>query len=242
MEIEPESYIKKKTMLMTSTAHEVDPRNLKHPFTLLVSAPSQSGKSFWVRKLLSKCRTKISPPIDKIIYVNATVSQDLQDTLVKLAPVSVRLTDNIETVRGDKSCNTLAVVDDLMNDVNVEKELEAIFIRRAHHERLSCIYLVQNLFHGTKIHRTISLNSNYLWIGANRRARDQIRTVAHQMFPGKTSFFLEAYDDATTRQPFGYLFVDLRPDTPEQYRLKTDVLTDAPICYLHKESDKDRRR
>ena len=224
------------------TSHTTDPRNLKHPFTLLVSAPSQSGKSFWVRKLISKCRTKISPPVDKIIYVNATVSDDLQDTLTKVSPVPVRLTDNIETVRGDKNSNTLVVVDDLMNDVSVEKELEAIFIRRAHHESISCIYLVQNLFHGTKTHRTISLNSNYLWLGANRRARDQIRTVAHQMFPGKTSFFLETYDDATTRKPFGYLFVDLRPDTPEQYRLKTDVLTDTPICYLQKEADQGRRR
>ena len=228
--------------LFGDSAVMTDPRNLTHPFSILLSAPSQSGKSHWILKLIEKCQTKVTPPIDRIIYVNSTVSQDFEDRLVQHSSVPVRLTDNIESVRGDPNLNTLVVIDDLMDDDSTEKEVERMFIKRVHHENLSVAYLVQNLFHASKVHRTISLNANYLWLGTNRRAADQIRTLAQQLFPTKTKYFLEAYHDAITRKPYGYLFVDLKVNTPEEYRVKTDVLTDAPICYLHKDGDRSRTR
>ena len=221
--------------------HHVDPRHLSHPFSILLSAPSQSGKSHWILKLIQKCQSKVSPPIDRIVYVNATVTDDLKEQLRQHSPVPVRLTSDIESVVGDPRRNTLVIVDDLMDNDQVRKEVERMFIKRVHHDNLSVAYLVQNLYHGGKEHRTVSLNSNYLWLGTNRRAADQIRTLAQQIFPTKTKFFLEAYHDAITRRPYGYLFVDLKVTTPEDYRVKTDVLTDAPICYVHKDSDTHRR-
>ena len=214
--------------------YDTDPRKLQHPFSILLSAPSQSGKSHWTLKLIEKCREKVTPPIDKIIYVNPTKSQDLHDRLVKHSPVPIRLTDNIETVKGDSNLNTLVVIDDFMDDDATEREVERIFIKRVHHENLSVAYLVQNLFNAGKKHRTISLNANYIWLGTNRRAADQIRTLATQIFPTKTKFFLEAYHDAVTRKPYGYLFLDLKVATPEDYRVKTDVLMETPIYYLDK--------
>lgn len=219
-----------------------DPRNLTHPFSILLSAPSQSGKSFWILKLIEKCRVKVSPPIDKIIYINSHVTSDLKALLLKHSPVPIRLSSDIESVVGDPQSNTLVIVDDLMDDENVQKEIEKLFIKRVHHENLSCAYLIQNLYHSGKGHRTVSLNANYLWLGTNRRAIDQIRTLAQQIFPTKTKFFLEAYHDAITRRPYGYLFVDLKVTTPEDYRIKTDVLSDAPICYLYKDSASLKQR
>ena len=42
------------------------------------------------------------------------------------------------------------------------------------------------------------------------------------MFPKRSKFFQEAYDDAT-REKYGYLFVDLKPDTPDSFRLRTNI-------------------
>ena len=140
----------------------------------------------------------------------------------------------MNSVKGDPRWVTLVIIDDLMNDKETEKTVEDLFIKRVHHENLSLAYLVQNLFHASKLHRTISLNANYLWLGVNRRASDQIRTLAHQVYPGKTQFLLEAYHDATTQRPYGYLWLDFRVATPEEYRVKTDVLSDTPICYVPK--------
>ncbi|KAK3743379.1 hypothetical protein QZH41_002123 [Actinostola sp. cb2023] len=47
------------------------------------------------------------------------------------------------------------------------------------------------------------------------------------MYPGKTDQFLHKYEAAIQR-PYGYLFVDLKPNTPEECRLHTNVLPNDP--------------
>ena len=43
------------------------------------------------------------------------------------------------------------------------------------------------------------------------------------MYPSETAWFIKEYEEAV-RRPYGYLFVDLRPTTPERCRLRTNVL------------------
>ena len=45
------------------------------------------------------------------------------------------------------------------------------------------------------------------------------------MYPDKSPHFLEAYKEAT-EQPYGYLVVDLKPDTPDDQRLQANILRD----------------
>ena len=42
------------------------------------------------------------------------------------------------------------------------------------------------------------------------------------MYPSKTKYMVEAYRDATSI-PFGYLFADLKPETPEDLRLRSNI-------------------
>ena len=44
------------------------------------------------------------------------------------------------------------------------------------------------------------------------------------MFPGQTKYFIESYNDATSK-PFGYLLIDYKPETPDFLRLRTDILS-----------------
>lgn len=213
---------------------EEDPRLLKHPFSLLLSGPSQSGKTYWTIKLIEKCRQKVVPPIDRVVFVYNIWQPHLSQTLRQSSPVPVQFTDSVETIQGRRDVNQLVIIDDHMDCADMEKEVVKFFIKRVHHENLSCAYMVQNLYHASKLHRTISLNANYLWIGANRRAADQIRTLAVQVFPGRHKFLQDVYDDVTSR-PYGYLFLDFKQTTPEDYRVKTDVLSDTPVVYLPKQ-------
>jgi len=48
-------------------------------------------------------------------------------------------------------------------------------------------------------------------------------TLGKQMYPGKTEQFIQKYEAAVQR-PYGYLFVDLKPNTPDECRLRTNVL------------------
>ena len=51
----------------------------------------------------------------------------------------------------------------------------------------------------------------------------QILTLAKQMYPGQTDFFLNQYEKAVKR-PFGYLLIDLKTTTQDNCRLRTSVL------------------
>ena len=104
-----------------------------------------------------------------------------------------------------------------------DKRIVNLFTRGSHHRNLSVIYFIQNLFHQGKNSRSISLNSYYLVLFKNPWDKLQILTLAKQMYPGNTDFFIKRYEEAV-RRPFGYLFVDLKTTTQDNCRLRMNVL------------------
>ena len=117
----------------------------------------------------------------------------------------------------------LIVFDDQMIDAGKDQRIVNLFTRGSHHRNLSVIYIVQNLFHQGKGSRSISLNSHYLVLFKNPRDKLQVLTLAKQMYPGCTDFFLKQYEGAV-RRPFGYLLIDLKTTTQDDSRLRTNVL------------------
>ncbi len=43
------------------------------------------------------------------------------------------------------------------------------------------------------------------------------------MYPGDVNFFIESFKDAT-KNPYGYLFLDLKQNTEEKNRVQTGIL------------------
>ena len=93
------------------------------------------------------------------------------------------------------------VIDDQMENAGGDKRIVNLFTRGSHHRNLSVIYIVHNLFHQGKNSRSISLNSHYLVLFKNPRDKLQILTLAKQMYPGNTDFFIKRYEEAV-RRPF----------------------------------------
>ena len=116
------------------------------------------------------------------------------------------------------------VIDDQMENAGGDKRIVNLFTRGSHHRNLSVIYILQNLFHQGKNSRSISLKSHYLVLFKNPRDKLQILTLAKQMYPGQTDFFIKRYEEAV-RRPFGYLLVDLKTTTQYNCRLRTNVLS-----------------
>ena len=82
--------------------------------------------------------------------------------------------------------------------------------------------------------RNISLNTHYFVIFKNPRDNLQFSVLARQMYPTKSKFVVEAYENATTI-PYGYLFLDLKSDTEEPYRIRTNVIpceSNIPYFYV----------
>ena len=78
----------------------------------------------------------------------------------------------------------------------------------------------------------MSLNTHYIVMFKNPRDAGQVATLARQMYPGKGNFVVEAYKDAT-KEPYGYLLIDLKPETDENYRIRTKIFPDDERQYVY---------
>jgi hypothetical protein len=119
--------------------------------------------------------------------------------------------------------HTLFIVDDLMSECGNDKRLTYLFTKGSHHLNLSIIFITQNFFHKGREMREITLNAHYLLLCKNRRDLSQITHLGNQLFPRHVRYFQEVFEDAT-KKPFSYLFIDLRTNTPEELRLRTQIL------------------
>ena len=122
------------------------------------------------------------------------------------------------------------VIDDLMNELNKDKNLENLFVKKSHHLNKSVFFVVQNLFYDNV--RTLSLNTHYMLLMKNPRDKSQIMNLAKQIYPGNTNYLVEAYNDAT-KEAYGYIKIDLTPDTPDSLRLQTRI-TPEEVVHLNK--------
>ena len=114
----------------------------------------------------------------------------------------------------------LIILDDLKD--KSDQRVASLFMKKSHHRNISVMYIVQNLFHRGKHHRTISFNAHYMVFFKNPRDVSRIMALAHQMYPQRTKYFLEAYT-AATAQPHGYLVIDMKQETLDILRLGSHI-------------------
>jgi len=191
---------------------------LRHPFTAIVAGPTGCGKSVFTFKLISEAQNMITPPPDKIMYCYS-MYQSLFDQFP-----SVEFNEGLPDIaQFDGKQRYLLILDDMMTQVN--DSVSDLFTRVSHHKDVSVMFLTQNIFHQSKQNRTMSLNSYYLILFKNPRDATQVATLGRQMFPGKTKFLVEAFTDAMSKA-FGYLLIDLKADTEQKFRIRTNIFED----------------
>ena len=208
---------------------------LQHPFTCCCAGMTGSGKTKWVQKLLLGKEQTIHGSPENIVWCYG----EYQPIYTKLLTHFPHLKfikgfpANIDDVI-DSTRRNLIIIDDLMSEVGNDQRVTALFTKGSHHKNLSVILILQNLFHQSKEMRTISLNSHYLVIFRNPRDKSQINHLGKQMYPGNMKFLQQSYNDATSK-PYGYLLVDLKPDTPEEIRLRTNIFPgETTLVYVPK--------
>lgn len=204
----------------------IDPR-LRHPFTSIVAGPTMCGKTEFCRRLIQG--DSITPKIDNVIWCYS-----------EWQPTYEVLKDRVHFVEGlissdelDPNKTNLVVIDDLMD--KKDAGIETFFTRSCHHRNTSCVYIVQNIFNQNKGHRTCSLNAHYIFLFKNPRDTSQVKVLARQMFPGNVRYLTDSFADAT-KIPYGYLCIDMKPETAEYLRLRSDILNpSSQIVYVPNE-------
>ena len=137
----------------------------------------------------------------------------------------------------DPTGNNLLVIDDLFSEASKDQRITGLFTEGSHHRSLSVIGINQNLY-GSK-DPTQRRNCHYLVIFKNPVDCQSMMTLARQMYPGRREIFMKMFNKAT-KQPYGYLLVDLKPFTPENERLKHRVMwqDDKGALSTNQEADK----
>ena len=127
--------------------------------------------------------------------------------------------DDKDEIVTDPSETHLVMFDDMLGDKDEEK-IKLWFTRKGHHRNASVVNITQNLFQQSKSSRTISLNAHYLVLFHSPRDKMQIKVLANQL---QAPHMIHAFNDATSIQ-HGYLLVDLKPNTPDYLRFRTQIV------------------
>ena len=187
----------------------------KHPFTSQIAGVTGSGKSVFTFKLINEVNELITPVPEKIVYCYSEYQPLFNDYPQVTFYEGLPNNDDF-----DGKQRTLLILDDLMSEAG--EGVSNIFTKISHHRNVSVIFLTQNMYYKSKHSRTMSLNTQYLILFKNPRDASQVATLGRQMYPNNSKFLVEAFNDATKR-PYGYLLLDLRADTLENYRVRTNI-------------------
>ena len=98
-----------------------------HPFTMIVAAPTRSGKTNWVTRLLKNRLKQIKPIPSRIIWFYMHW-QPMYDKLKRIIPDEIQWGDVLPTAETFKTyTNSLIILDDMMDDIVNDWEMMKIF-------------------------------------------------------------------------------------------------------------------
>lgn len=192
-----------------------------HPFTMIVSGPSGTGKSTFVSDLLKRRYDFIDENLDYIYFLIGTSSKEnplftqlasqlkedhvpdvqiwelnnLFDTKKKLKEEFPSTLTSVLTKCYDAGKKGLIILDDLMQELSDNNFLMSAFTRLSTHYSLSVIYITQNLFFkgaGASHNVTIYRNCKHLVLFESRNDKTLLTFVGQKIGQGrKMRQFLE---------------------------------------------------
>ena len=121
-----------------------------HPLTCIVTGPTQSGKTKFVKWFIQHVEGMVTPVPTKIIWSYGECQPAYQPLLDKVSFVQ-----GLPDLPQYSQEPLLVVIDDQIH--GVDQRVTSLFMKGSHHRNLIVIYIVQNLFDRHKEHCTISL-------------------------------------------------------------------------------------
>ena len=188
------------------------------PFTAIISGASGTGKTEWIKKLLKYKEQLIDEEPNHVLYCYGEINPEI----MKLKHQGIELFNGIPTKADilQRPSGMLLILDDLINDVD-SKFLEILYTRGSHHWNVSVITVTQNLF--DKNIKVPRINSHYIILMKNPQGLLQIKTLGSHLFPGKTKYFLESYENAVDSENYGYLVINMKPNLNDDFKLTSNI-------------------
>lgn len=206
---------------------------LQHPFSMIVSGPSQCGKSTFTCNLIRNLGCALNTTIHRIEWYN-TEKSAFPKCLNNLR-INLKFFDSIPDEFSNSSGKPLLIIlDDMMNDAKAAVKICDLFTRGSHHRNISVVLIMQNIFHQSRYSRDISLNAKYMVIFKNPRDKSQFNHLARQIYPENPTELQRIYKDIT-QLGHGYLFIDLSQNIDDILRFRTNIFSkDYSIFFCDK--------
>lgn len=208
--------------------------SIKHPSTIIIAGQSGSGKSYFTREFLMNKDTLTPTPPKRVIFVYKEW-QPLYDKMKKEKIVDEFICgmpndeDIKKVMKKHKDAGSIMVFDDLMSDIG--KTMSNCFTVYSHHLNCTVVLLIQSLFLESKSYKTCSLNAHYIVLMKNKRDGASVSYLARQISPYNTRYITEAYLNAT-QKPYSYLLFDLRQETDDRIRLRSNIFSLPMSVYV----------
>ena len=223
--------------IMSNTHNEMnlDPEDLKliHPFSLIISGPTASGKSTLLFQILENLHQNTKPAIQKVVFIYGVYQE-----VYKNYP-NIFFTDDLDYMDVNTDIPTLIVLDDVMSSINSSKKLEELFTRGVHHRKVSVVLTLQNLFYHGSVMKTLRDNAMYIILTKHIQDVSKLNTFARQLEQKNSNYFKDSYQDAVSKK-YGYIACDLHPHSDLRdgaFKIKYRSLIHKPegqILYLPK--------
>ena len=132
--------------------------SIRHPFRMVLSGPTSTGKTHFIFRILEQKNDFIQPCVDQVIYLYG----EWQPCFSKIKEKVTFSTDlKILNIHPKKS--TLIIIDDLLSKLSGSNDLQELFTQRSHHRGISVILVSQNIFSIGHIFKTIKLNTTHFF-------------------------------------------------------------------------------
>jgi len=208
--------------------------SLREGSSMVVSGPTMCGKSTFVHALLND-KHMFSRAPERVYWFYGQATEELK--LKKGYILQEGLPDSFDYIPP----NSVIVLDDLMNEAKDHPGVTNLFTKLVHHKNLFVINITQNFFLRSNDTRTRRLNSQYMVLFKNPSDATQIAVIGRQMYPHNPNFLSEVYCKATKR-PHGNIFIDLRQETPDDFRIRSRVLQSEFPMRIYKQGERKTRR
>ena len=192
---------------------------------IFIAGPTNSGKTYWVYRLLSTPHM-FDQPVVSILYCYG-VYQPLYNELKNnpnVPPIEFKegLPNKTDMDKLYDGKFHIVILDDLMEKVVKNIEMQELVLKYCHHMNITAILISQNIFQPGRYSRTINLNMHNILLFANKRDESQVHALARQFYPVRWRSFIEIYREVT-EEPHSYFLIDCTPSHPRILQLRTHI-------------------
>lgn len=205
---------------------------------VVLSGPSGCGKTTCLTKILKSPETAFENVPSKILFLYQNeqkayreIKEMWKEKITFVRGWNEDLINNFideqnETGNENETELRCVILDDLQFETQNNKMLLDLAVRLIHHKNLILFQILQSLYSHNSVFRTIQRQANLLYLWPTLRDASILRSLNSQVFPHYPGLLTEIMETVTVN-PYSYLALDFRPQTPRQLRLRQNSLVDG---------------